>query len=268
MMAGSLETALAYLLAFGLFAVPYWWVHAIWRRRCVAAARRAAAEMEGRYETGGQFSGGRIYGRKDGRDVVVDFFTGTARERARTTAMTTLQEPRRAPILVRRQLLGGWGGVEALPPGAAKLLARLESFRNDRVEAFSNMVTVRAAGVLHDTPRILEPSGLPHPRIEAERLGASHPNGSELRMRRVEQVVALLRDDHRRHHQDPGPAAADPVGAQVRQPLGGGISAPVRRKFPDENLRSRCSLREVRRDRDEIDRGVSRVEMDEVLEGG
>jgi hypothetical protein len=152
----SLGTALAYVVAMGLVAAPFWGIHALWRRRCVAAAMRAAAEMDGRYERGGYLSGGLIYGRQDGRDVVVDFFTGSSRKSPLTTAMTTLKKPRSGRLLVRRKLLGGWDGVEALPPAAAELLKRLESFRRAQVEAWSTMLSVRTAGVLHDAARIVE----------------------------------------------------------------------------------------------------------------
>ncbi len=152
----SIGSVMAYLVAMGLVAAPFWGLHALGRRRCVAAAKRAAAGMDGRYEKGGYLSGGMIYGRKDGRDVVVDFFTGSSRKRPLTTAMTTLTKPRSGRLLVRRTLLGRWDGVEALPPAGAELVRRLESFRRAQVEAWSNMVSVRVAGVLHDTARIVE----------------------------------------------------------------------------------------------------------------
>ena len=126
---GGVGNVLAYLLAICLFAGTYWGVHGMWRRRCVAAARRAASAMAGRYEKGGWLSGGTIYGRQDRRDVVVDFFTGSTRRSPRTTALTILNTPRRGRLLVRRRLLGGWDGA---------------------------MLSVQPTGVLHDASRIVE----------------------------------------------------------------------------------------------------------------
>jgi hypothetical protein len=153
----SIGSALVFVVAIGLVATPFWVLHALWRWRCEGAARRAAAELEGRYEKGGHLSGGTIYGRADGRDVVVTFFTGSRSKRAETTAIAILAKPRSGQLLVRRRLLGGWDGAEGLPPGSAEPLMRLESFRGARVEAFaSNLLSVRVAGVLHDASRILE----------------------------------------------------------------------------------------------------------------
>jgi hypothetical protein len=158
-MLDAVGTFAAYVVAIGLVGAPFWWLAAMWRRRCVAAATRAAAELDGRYEPAGsrRFSGGTIHGRRDGRDVVVDFFTGHSAKPARTTtAMATLTKPRSGRLLVRRTLLGGWDGADRLPAGRAALLERLDSFRHPRVEAWSNMLTVRVGGVLHDAARIVE----------------------------------------------------------------------------------------------------------------
>jgi hypothetical protein len=154
----GLGTVLAYVVAMGLVATPLWWAAALWRRRCVAAARRAAAELDGRYEPAGsrRFSGGTIHGRRDGRDVVVDFFTGHSRKSSHTAALTTLKRPRGERLLVRRKLLGGWDGADELPPGGEPLLRRLDAFWSPRVEAWSNMLSVRVWGVLHDGGRIVE----------------------------------------------------------------------------------------------------------------
>jgi hypothetical protein len=155
----ALGTLAAYVVAMGLVAAPFWWGGALWSRRCVAAARRAAAELDGRYEPAGRrrFSGGTIYGRSGGRDIVVDFFTGHSAKPARTTtAMATVAEPRKGQLLVRRRLLGGWDGADRLPVGSAALLERLDPFRHPRLEAWSNMLTVQVGGVLHDAARIVE----------------------------------------------------------------------------------------------------------------
>jgi hypothetical protein len=157
-MLDGLGTAVAYLVAMALVAAPFWWLHALWRRRCVAAATRAAAAMDGRYEPAGsrRFSGGTIYGRKDGRDVVVVFFTGHSRKAAHTAALATLRAPRSGRLLARRTLLGRWDGADGLPPGGAALLRRLTAFRLARVEAWSNLLSVQVTGVLHDAARIVE----------------------------------------------------------------------------------------------------------------
>jgi hypothetical protein len=156
-MLDSIGSAIAFLVAIALVGAPIWTVGAWWRRRCVAAAERAAAELQGRYEKGGHLSGGTIYGRKDGRDVVVTFFTGSTKKGAETTAIALLTKAWSGRLLVRRRLLGGWEGADGLPPESAGLLKRLESFRGARVEAFaSNLLSVRVAGVLHDASRILE----------------------------------------------------------------------------------------------------------------
>jgi hypothetical protein len=154
----TLGTVLAYVIAMALVAAPIWWAAALWRRRCAAAARRAAAELDGRYEPAGsrRFSGGTVYGRRDGRDVVVDFFTGQSHKSSHTAALTTLKRARDGRLLVRRKLLAGWDGAGALPPGGAPLLRRLDAFWYPRVEAWSNMLSVRVWGVLHDGGRIVE----------------------------------------------------------------------------------------------------------------
>jgi hypothetical protein len=157
-MLDALGTFAAYVVAMGLVAAPLWWLAALWRRRRVAAATRAAADLDGRYEPAGsrRFSGGTIYGRRDGRDVVVVFFTGHSRKSADTTALATLKAPRSGRLSVRRKLFGGWDGADGLPPGGVATLERLASFRFARVEAWSNMLSVRVAGVLHDAARIVE----------------------------------------------------------------------------------------------------------------
>jgi hypothetical protein len=157
-MLDTVGTALVYVVAMGLVAAPYWWFHALWRRRCAAAATRAAAELAGRYEPAGsrRFSGGRVYGKLDGRDVVVDFFTGHSRKNSHTAALAILKATRSDRLLVRRKLLGGWDGADGLPAGGAALLGRLEAFRLVRVEARSNMLSVQVWGVLSDTARIVE----------------------------------------------------------------------------------------------------------------
>jgi hypothetical protein len=152
----SAGNVIAFLVAIGLVGAPIWTVHALWRRRCVAAATRAAAELDGRYEKGGHLSGGRIFGRPAGRDVVIDFFTGSSQKRAQTTAMTTVAQSRSDRLRVRRKLLGGWDGVEGLPPAGTELVRRLESFWWPELEAWSNMLSVRVNGVLHDAARIVE----------------------------------------------------------------------------------------------------------------
>lgn len=157
-MLDAVGTFIAYAVGGLLVAAPIWWLHAWWRRRCVAAATRAAAELDGRYEPAGSrpFSGGTIYGRKDGRDVVVVFFTGHTRKPADTTALATLKATRGDRLHVRRKLFGGWDGADGLPPGGAAAVERLASFRLARIEAWSNMLSVRVAGVLHDAARIVE----------------------------------------------------------------------------------------------------------------
>jgi hypothetical protein len=158
-MLDTVGTVVAYLVAMGLVAAPFWWVSAMWTRRCVGAATRAAAELDGRYEPAGsrRFSGGTIHGRTGARDIVVDFFTGHSAKPARTTtAMTIVKEPRTGKLVVRRTLLGGWDGADRLPADGSNLLARLEAFRHARIEAWSNMLTVRVGGVLHDAGRIVE----------------------------------------------------------------------------------------------------------------
>ena len=121
-MLDTVGTALAYVVTMGLVAAPYWWLHALWRRRCVAAATRAAAELDGRYEPAAsrRFSGGTIYGKRDGRDMVVDFFTGHSRKNSHTAALAILKATRSDRLLVRRKLLGGWDGADGLPPGARR----------------------------------------------------------------------------------------------------------------------------------------------------
>jgi hypothetical protein len=157
-MLDTIGTVLTYVIAMAVVAAPIWWVSAMWARRRVAAARRAAAELAGRYEPAGsrRFSGGAVYGRKDGRDVVVDFFTGHARKESHTAALVTLKAPRDEPLRVRRKLLGGWTGADELPPGGEALLRRLDAFWYPRVEAWSNMLSVKVWGVLHDGARIVE----------------------------------------------------------------------------------------------------------------
>jgi hypothetical protein len=157
-MLDGIGTFLAYVIAIGIVAAPLWWASAMWRRRCVAAARRAAAELEGRYEPAGsrRFSGGTVHGRKDGRDVVVDFFTGHSRKSSHTAALIALRAPRGEPLLVRRKVLGGWEGADELPEGAEPLLRRLDAFWYPRVNAWSNMLSVQVWGVLHDGGRIVE----------------------------------------------------------------------------------------------------------------
>jgi hypothetical protein len=170
----TIGTVLTYVIAMAVVAAPIWWVSAMWRRRCVAAAKRAAADLEGRYEPAGsrRFSGGTVHGIRNGRDVVVDFFTGHSRESSHTTALTMLKAPRSERLLVRRKLLGGWAGADGLPPGGEALLRRLDVFWYPRVEAWSNMLSVRVWGILHDGGRIVELASIAAD-LSAELEGAS-----------------------------------------------------------------------------------------------
>lgn len=148
---------LAGLAAGAFFAAVIWGLHAVWRRRCVAAARQAAAMLDGRFEEEGRrFSGGTIHGRKDDRHIVVEFTVGSSGGPARTTASTGLKHPLERPIRVRRRLFGGWTGAESLPPDAAALLLRLQAFRSAGLLAAGTTLSVEAGGVLHVAARIVD----------------------------------------------------------------------------------------------------------------
>ena len=116
-------------------------------------------------------------------------------------------------------------------------------------------------------PRV-RPSTLPPPRIEAERFGGPETNRAEVPMRRIEEEVLFLRHDGGGNHQDGRPARADPCGAQVAQVLGCRILPPRRRECVGCNLAPGDLVGNISGDCDEVGRGVGRIEMDEVFQGG
>src|SRR5689334_11281807 len=90
--------------AFALIAVVggTWWYGWRQNRRLRTAAAEAAAQLNGRYEPGTHTSGGTLYGKCDGRDVVFVFRLSTTRRAESTSVIAVLKKPARQPLPLHR----------------------------------------------------------------------------------------------------------------------------------------------------------------------
>lgn len=132
-----------------LVAVFAWmWGGAWWkRRRFRAAIAELLPALEGRFEPGSHTSGGTLYGRLEGRDIVVVFYLGSSSRGASTTALVTLPRVMDQKLLFKRR--------EALARSPElKPFAGLFAFGVE-IRAESNLLSVEVPGVLRDARRIL-----------------------------------------------------------------------------------------------------------------
>lgn len=125
------------------------WGGAWWRQR---RFRRAIAELlpklEGRFEPGSHTSGGTLFGRLDGRDIVFTFHRGSSARGPSTTAIATLAKPVDVPLRLKRR-----EAVEKCP--GLKRFSGIFGF-GLRLTVESNQVSLEVPGVLRDARRILE----------------------------------------------------------------------------------------------------------------
>lgn len=138
-----------YYPAVALVAVVggFWGWSWLQRRRLRTAVAEAAAALNGRYEPGGAVSGGTLYAKVAGRDVVFRFALRTSRRPESTTVIGCLRKP-----VVERLELRGPDAVARAP-----LLERYSRFLAPvvlRVE--SNRLSVELIGVVRDSRRMVE----------------------------------------------------------------------------------------------------------------
>ena len=84
----------------------------------------------------------------------------------------------------------------------------------------------------------------------------------------VQQIVALVGDHDRGNDENRRLARAGPGRAEIRQCLWCRIGPPVRRQVGDRDVTSGDPGGDVRRNGDEIVRGVTDIEVNAVLERG
>ena len=124
-----------------------------WRqnRRLRAATAEAAARLDGRYEPGTHTSGGTLYGKCDGRDVVFIFRLSTSSRPESTTVVAVLRKP-----VPEKLLLKGRDAVARAPRLGpynrwhSRLFGRLE------LGAESTQLWVKVSGVVRDASRLVE----------------------------------------------------------------------------------------------------------------
>jgi hypothetical protein len=134
---------LALVAVFVLTWGGAWWK----RRRFRAAVAELVTKLEGRFEPGSHTSGGTLFGRLDGRDIVVVFYRGSTSRGPSTTALATLARPLETKLLLKRR-----EALERAPE--LKPFASLFAFGIE-IRAESNLLAVEVPGVLRDARRIL-----------------------------------------------------------------------------------------------------------------
>ena len=111
------------------------------------AATEAAVRLDGRYEPGGHTSGGTLFGKYDGRDVVFIFRLSTTLRPETTTAVAVLKRPVREPFLLK-------GG--AATSRASRLEPYASWFGRVQLGAESNQLWAQVPGVVRDAERLVE----------------------------------------------------------------------------------------------------------------
>lgn len=135
---------LALVLLFGLTWGGAWWR----RRRFRAAVAALQATHAGRFEPGSHTSGGTLYIKLDGRDVVFSFYLGSSRAGASTKVMTVLPAPLDRTLTLRRR------EAVARVPGL-KPFSGLFAFGVE-LRAEFNLLSIEVPGVVRDAPRLLD----------------------------------------------------------------------------------------------------------------
>lgn len=117
------------------------------RRRLLRAVTEAAARLEGRYEPGGAHSGGTLFVKRGGRDIVFSFYLSHSQRSESTSVATTLARP-----TAKELLLKGPDAVSRVPR-LAPVDGRLFPVT---IQAKSNLLTVSLYGVVRRADLLVE----------------------------------------------------------------------------------------------------------------
>lgn len=134
-------------VALAVILGGFWGWHARQRRRLRRAVSEAASRLDGRYEPGGRFSGGTLYVRVDGRDIVFCFYLSHSSRSESTSVVATLQKP------VAEKFRRRGRDAVACAPGLRRYS---RWFSRVEVAAESNLLSVRLYGVVRDADRLVE----------------------------------------------------------------------------------------------------------------
>src|SRR5262249_41367560 len=107
---------------------------------------------------------------------------------------------------------------------------------------------------------------LPHPQVEGEGLGFAHRDLLEFRVRGVQQVVRLLRDDRGGDREDRRLSLPRPARPELGEGFGRRVLSPGTGEAGDLDRRDLQRVGNLRRDDDQVGRSDSRGEVDEVLQ--
>jgi hypothetical protein len=126
------------------------------RRRLREATAEAAAKLGGRYEPGSHTMGGNLYGKYGGRDVVFTFFLASTSRPEMTIVSALMNRSIRQPLHLKGS------DVLTRAPRLAAFRSWLHHLQLDgwyyrlKLDAESNLVSVRVPGVIRDSTRLVE----------------------------------------------------------------------------------------------------------------
>jgi hypothetical protein len=142
-----------YLPPIGLVAVigGFWGWAVIQERRFKAAVAEAAARLNGRHEPGGRFSGGTLYLKVDGRDVVFSFQLASSLGPELTSVGCCFQKPTSTPLMLK-----GRQAIARVP----QLQPYTSIFNPVKLRVESNMVSVTVSGVIRNADRLVDLAGI------------------------------------------------------------------------------------------------------------